>query len=86
MIDVKDVSYKYKNGNTVLQNINLQIREGESISIIGKNGSGKSTLARVIAGITVPSSGNVTVFGIDTADKNKFIELRRKVRYCFPKP
>lgn len=39
MIKIKDVSFKYKNGEEVLENINLEINEGECISIIGKNGS-----------------------------------------------
>ncbi len=56
MIKIQNVSYKYKNNTEALQDINLQIREGEVITIIGKNGSGKSTLSKLIAGITVPTS------------------------------
>ncbi len=56
MIEVKDLEYKYKNGTEVLKQINLEIHEGEVVSIIGKNGSGKSTLARLISGITVPTN------------------------------
>jgi len=56
MINIENVSYKYKNGKEVLKNINLKIKEGEVISIIGKNGSGKSTIARLIAGINNPSN------------------------------
>ncbi len=56
MIEVEDLSYKYKNEVEVLKNINLKIKEGEVVSIIGKNGSGKSTLARLIAGITKPTN------------------------------
>ncbi len=56
MIEIKNLGFKYKNGKEVLKNINLQIKEGEVISIIGKNGSGKSTLARLISGITKPSN------------------------------
>ncbi len=51
MIEVKDLSYNYKNKEKVLEDINLRIDEGEVVSVIGKNGSGKSTLARLIAGI-----------------------------------
>ena len=57
MIEVEDLSYKYKNEVEVLKNINLKIKEGEVVSIIGKNGSGKSTLAKLIAGITKPTNG-----------------------------
>lgn len=55
MIEIENLTYKYKNGKEVLQDINLKIREGEVVSIIGKNGSGKSTLAKLISGITKPS-------------------------------
>lgn len=56
MIEIQNISYKYKNEKEALENINLKIEEGQVISVIGKNGSGKSTLARLIAGITKPSS------------------------------
>jgi ABC-2 type transport system ATP-binding protein len=46
-----------------LKNINLEIKKGESIGIIGKNGAGKTTLLRIIAGIYRPTSGNVEVKG-----------------------
>ncbi len=39
MIVLKDVNFKYKNGKDILKNINLEIKEGDFISIIGKNGS-----------------------------------------------
>ena len=56
MIEVEDLSYKYKNEVEVLKNINLKIKEGEVVSIIGKNGYGKSNLERLIAGITKPTN------------------------------
>ena len=86
MINIENVYYKYKNGEQVLEDINLKIKEGEVISIIGKNGSGKSTLSRVISGITLPSSGKVLVDDIDTQDKKKFIELRKKIGIVFQNP
>ena len=86
MINIENVYYKYKNGEQVLEDINLKIKEGEVISIIGKNGSGKSTLARVISGINMPTSGQVLVDDIDTKDKKKFIELRKKIGIVFQNP
>jgi len=46
-----------------LQNINLEIKKGESVGIMGPNGSGKSTLLKLIAGVTKPTKGAVTVNG-----------------------
>ena len=51
MIKLKDVNFKYKNGDLVLKDINLKIQEEEFVTIIGKNGSGKSTLLKLIGGI-----------------------------------
>lgn len=86
MIEIKNLSFKYKNGVEVLKNINLQIHEGEVVSIIGKNGSGKSTLARLISGITKPSSGEIFVDKLDTKNKKEFINLRKNIRNSISKP
>jgi ABC-type polysaccharide/polyol phosphate transport system ATPase subunit len=48
---------------TALNNINLTIRKGEKVGIIGPNGSGKTTLLKIIAGITTPTSGNIKTYG-----------------------
>jgi len=55
-----DLQIEYFNA---LKNINLSIREGESVGIIGKNGSGKSTLLQLITGTMLPTSGNISVKG-----------------------
>src|SRR5512135_2743593 len=46
-----------------LNNINFEVRTGESVGIIGKNGSGKSTLLKILTGVLTPTSGSVTVSG-----------------------
>lgn len=86
MIEVKNITYKYKNGQEVLKNINIEIKEGEVVSIIGKNGAGKSTLAKLISGIIAPSSGEIIIDGINTKDKKKFIELRKIIGIVFQNP
>lgn len=86
MINIQNLNFKYKNNKQVLKDINLKIGEGEVISIIGKNGSGKSTLGRLISGITFPTSGEVFIDDINTKDKDKFIELRRKIGIVFQNP
>ena len=55
MIKIEDVSFRYKNSENVLENINLEINEGEFISIVGKNGTGKSTILNLLAGLTKPT-------------------------------
>lgn len=56
------------NGNTVrehwaLKNVSFEVKKGESVGILGANGSGKSTLLKILAGVTKPSSGKVTIHG-----------------------
>ena len=52
---MKDISFDYeKGGRTTLKNINLQIKKGKSVGIIGKSGSGKSTLVDIMLGLLEP--------------------------------
>lgn len=61
MITVKNLNYKYKTSEFSLKDINLEIKDGEFISIIGKNGSGKSTFSKILAGLTKFKNGEITV-------------------------
>ncbi|MCJ7509105.1 MAG: energy-coupling factor transporter ATPase, partial [candidate division Zixibacteria bacterium] len=69
-----------------LNNINLQIEEGEYITIIGPNGSGKTTLARLLNGLLLPSSGEILVVGLNSKDKEFQREIRLKVGMVFQNP
>ena len=87
MIKFEDVSFKYNNSkNYILENLNLQINEGEFISIIGKNGTGKSTFFNLISGISKPSKGNILIDNINTKSKKQFIDLRKKIGVVFQNP
>lgn len=68
---------------TVLSDVDLTLTE-QRIGIVGVNGGGKSTLARMINGLVVPTSGTVTVDGLDT--RRKGARVRRKVGFCFTDP
>ena len=71
MIKIENLNYKYTTGENVLEDVNLEIHEGEIISIIGKNGSGKSTLLSLIAGLYKPTNGHVLIDEIDTSSKKE---------------
>jgi biotin transport system ATP-binding protein len=67
----------------VLDDVNVTLTE-RRIGIVGANGSGKSTLARMINGLVVPTSGSVTVDGLDTGRKGR--EVRKRVGFVFTDP
>lgn len=86
MIKFEDVSFKYKNENRILNNLNFTIKEGEWISIVGKNAAGKSTILNLMAGIIKPTKGKIIIDDIDTKSKKDFMELRKKIGIVFQNP
>jgi NitT/TauT family transport system ATP-binding protein len=62
-VDIRGVSKQFKGGTVALQDIDLEIEQGEFVSLIGPSGCGKSTLLRVIGDLVEPSAGTVTVNG-----------------------
>ena len=87
MIKINDLTFKYKSSKeNVLENINIEIKEGEVVSIIGKNGTGKSTLLKLISGLVKPSKGEILIDDININNKKKFKELRKKLGIVFQNP
>lgn len=64
IINLESVTKIYKNF-TAVNNVNLQIREGEILGLIGHNGAGKTTLLKMIVGLLAPTSGTIEVMGYD---------------------
>ncbi|EHV9455981.1 ATP-binding cassette domain-containing protein [Campylobacter jejuni] len=58
MLKINNLNKKFGN-NEILKNINLEIKEGEFLTLVGESGSGKSTLLRIIAGLEEPSQGEI---------------------------
>lgn len=86
MIQIKNLNFQYASGKSVLEDINLEIKEGEVFCIIGKNGAGKSTLLRLLAGLTRPSSGEILIDEMNVQDKKMVKELRKKLGIVFQNP
>ena len=59
-LEIKDLSFNYRD-KQVLRSINLSVKEGEMISLLGKNGAGKTTLLRLIPGFLRSDSGSITI-------------------------
>lgn len=85
-IQIRDVSMTYtgKNGEPIaaLQNINLDIREGEFISLLGPSGCGKTTLLRLVADLLQPTAGSISILGQSPRD----IRLQQKFGIVFQNP
>ena len=81
-------SYPAAEGVTpaVLDGVTLSIEEGTFVAILGHNGCGKSTLAKHMNAILLPSGGTVYVDGMDTADEDKLLNIRRTVGMVFQNP
>ena len=87
VIKLENVWYRYRGAKDwVIQDLTLEIQDGEFIVLKGNNGSGKSTLARLITGITKPKRGTVTVNDINTRDRKSFYDLRKNISIVFQNP
>jgi heme exporter protein A len=78
MIEIKKLT-KQADNKIILRGIDLKINKGETIAILGPNGAGKSTLLKVIATLIKPSSGQVTINGLDLKKNGK--EIRKLMGY-----
>ena len=87
MIKINNLTFTYDTRREpALDGINLTIKEGEFVAVLGHNGSGKSTLAKHLNAILLPSGGTVYADGINTADIKRLAELRRLVGMVFQNP
>ncbi len=87
VIEFENVDFSYPGDDyKSLDGVNVKIEQGEFVAVLGHNGSGKSTFAKHMNAILVPDSGKVTVFGIDTSDEDKTIDIRRRVGMVFQNP
>ena len=64
----EDLRFAYREGHDVLHGIDLELRTGERLAIVGPSGSGKSTLGRLLSGINRPRTGSATVGGVELVD------------------
>ncbi|MFH1007573.1 MAG: energy-coupling factor transporter ATPase [Candidatus Latescibacterota bacterium] len=85
MIQIKDLCFQYGD-HKALDGINLEIREGEWIAVMGANGSGKTTLARCLNGLLLPTGGDVLVDGYSVSDEASLWDVRKRIGMVFQNP
>ena len=92
IIEIKGLHFAYESDDEekkpveVLKGIDLDIKQGEFVAVLGHNGCGKSTLAKHLNAILLPTEGTVTVAGIDTKDEEKLFDLRQRAGMVFQNP
>jgi biotin transport system ATP-binding protein/energy-coupling factor transport system ATP-binding protein len=87
MIKIENLVHRYDGENApALESINLEIKEGEYVAIIGPVGCGKTTLIKHLNALLVPTEGNVWVDGMNTRDASVVGEIRRRVGMVFQNP
>lgn len=85
LIRIRNINKTYKNGVTAIYDLNLTIKKGEFVFIIGETGCGKSTLIKMLYREEKPTRGNIIVGGINVAKlrNGKVYKLRRKIGVVF---
>ena len=87
VLSLENICYTYEDGTEALKGVDLQIKRGERLVVMGANGSGKSTLFLTLNGIHKPSSGRVLFCGVPVDYSRKgLLDLRRKVGIVFQDP
>lgn len=84
-LDVRDLAYRYPDGNQALFGVDMRIGRGERVALLGPNGAGKTTLVMHLNGILRAGHGAVEITGMAVADDN-LMEIRRRVGIVFQDP
>jgi energy-coupling factor transport system ATP-binding protein len=86
MLEARDLTFAYPDHDEIIKGIDISVKRGERLGLVGRNGSGKTTLARLLCGLLEPTGGQVLVDGIDTKDRKRIYELRTRVGIVFQDP
>ncbi|MBR5868551.1 MAG: ABC transporter ATP-binding protein [Clostridia bacterium] len=84
-VEFKDVTFKYKDGQTVLRNFSLKIKQGERIALVGETGSGKSTIVNLICRFYEPTEGVIEIDGVDYRERSQ-LWLHSNLGYVLQSP
>ncbi|HVH26677.1 MAG TPA: ATP-binding cassette domain-containing protein [Vicinamibacterales bacterium] len=82
VVDFREVGFSYPGRTSVLRRLNLGVKSGEILAIVGRSGEGKTTLLKLVNRLLLPTSGAVLVEGRSTTEWDR-IQLRRRIGYVF---
>jgi energy-coupling factor transporter ATP-binding protein EcfA2 len=86
VLELRDVGFAYPEGPPVLCDMSLELERGSRLAVMGENGSGKTTLAHLVCALLKPTTGEVLVDGLSTADRGAVHDIRRRVGLVFQDP
>ena len=90
MIDASKLKFAYvsENGDYTfaLNGVDIQVAQGEFVTILGRNGSGKSTFAKLVNALNLPTEGKMVVAGMDTTDEANLLDIRKTAGMVFQNP
>jgi cobalt/nickel transport system ATP-binding protein len=86
IISLKDISFSYPGGKTVLNHLDFKFYEGDRIGLLAPNGSGKTTFFHIIMGLSTPTSGSIELFGHEITNGKDFEEGRQRIGFLFQDP
>ena len=85
LLEVKDLSFAYKNGVQIIERINFTLNKGDCLAIKGPNGSGKTTLAKLLTRILRPTGGHILLEGKDISELT-LADIGKKIGYVMQNP
>lgn len=85
MIKISDLCFSYTGKEDAVSHVDLNVKKGSWVSILGHNGSGKSTLAKLMVGLLSPASGTIEIDGILLTEEN-LIDIRKRIGIVFQNP
>lgn len=86
IIKVDHLTFAYSDGSVALENINLRVKQGDFLALIGQNGCGKTTLSKCLNGIFKPTKGSIEINGINISQKGVIKDLVKSIGYVFQNP
>ena len=79
MISVKDVHKSYTAGKEIIKGVSFEVKDGMIFGLLGPNGAGKTTLMQMISTLLAPTSGSITIDGLNA--KDNLLEIHRRIGY-----